>query len=435
MTSNAVNFDKAGATKLIFVNSNDDIYDIAISFNLFDSRTSTAFLETCNFVLSPNQELDFDVAYFQNNFDTSLKGKMIKNHPIDEDTELLKKIFGCIRFVKIISRSTREEAKLYIYGSEEGSLKVFILDSSFANDNAFDYFHIDFNTALDSKSKFYYDCINNIDRNYPHGFSSKTYKLALDFKVSPADFIHRMTYLYELYFPSELNLSKLYNMRLFEQHTSTMRINKSLFQVWVGGKPLPEEYKRNQIKWQNILTAGWTYKLYTDEDAARFEFSSHESKKIYDSLPNPTAQSDLLRMEILNKHGGVYVDLDTVPFEPIDQLVSNFDFFGILFGPKWGSLFVDNYFIGSIQGHPIIKQAIKNIILLFSDRSSLDHLGSSDKMFPNVFTSIIPLTRAVYQHAGRGQTRDVVLPVTYFNNHSTTIFSYATHYPKRLWKK
>jgi len=133
-----------------------------------------------------------------------------------------------------------------------------------------------------------------------------------------------------------------------------------------------------------------------------------------------------LRFEILKKFGGVYVDLDTEPFEPIDFLVMNFDFFGMLYGPVCGSLFIDNYFIGSAPGHPIINQAIENIISLSKNPSDL---------YPNLLTSIIPLTRAVYQRAGKYQTRDIILPVKYFNNHATSIFSYGTHYPKRLWKK
>jgi len=430
----SVNFGKAGANKVTLINNNDDDCDITVCFNLFDSRTSSTFSETHNFRLCARTDFFFDILYYQNKFDDMIK-ELLHDCPLDKDIEQLKKIFGCIKSVQVIHCSTGQEAKLYVYGPEEGGLKVFILNSSFTHQNAFDCFHIDFNAAVDSKSEYYHDCINNIDRLYSRGFSTKTYKFALDPKVMPGQFIERMKYLYEQYFLSEPNINNPNNIHLWEHSHSTTGINKSLFQVWVGGKPLPEEYKKNQVKWQKILSPDWTYKLYTDEDVAQFEFSSAESRKVYDSLPNPTAQSDLLRMEILNKHGGVYVDLDTEPFESIDLLVSNFDFFGLLLGPNRGNLFIDNYFIGSVGGHPIIKQTIDNIILFISDRSYLNHLGSLDKICPNVLTSIIPFTRAVYQHAGRGEMRDVILPIKYFNNHSTTMFSYATHYPKRLWKK
>lgn len=164
-------------------------------------------------------------------------------------------------------------------------------------------------------------------------------------------------------------------------------------------------------------------------------FSSEQSKQLYYSLPNKIAQSDLLRMEILKKFGGVYVDIDTEPFEPIDFLVHSFDFFCLLYGPTYGNLFIDTYFIGAIQNHPVINQVIDNIISFFSNPPDLSSFIKSDHILPNLMTSIIPLTRAVYQCAGRGNTRDVILPVKYFDNHFTCIFSYGNHYPTREWKK
>lgn len=103
---------------------------------------------------------------------------------------------------------------------------------------------------------------------------------------------------------------------------------------------MPDHYKKNQQKWLAILPSGWEYKLYTDSDIYSFEFSSTESRTVYNSLPNNTAKSDLIRMELLNKYGGLYVDLDTEPYELLDFLVYSFDFFGLLFGPQAGDLFI-----------------------------------------------------------------------------------------------
>lgn len=434
----AVNFDKASITKLTFINNGDDsngaIFDININFNLFDSRNSTAFLEKRTFILNSNSELFFDVSCYQNNFDNVIRNQMSQEDLTDEHTQQLKRIFGCIKSIQIKNRTSGEEARLYIYGAEDGSLKVFVLNASQESlittvNYKFDYFHINFNAAIGSQSEYYRDCINAVDKIYRNGTRSNLYHLAFDCGVTSIDFIERMRFLYETYFPSEPHLETILRLK------SNLGIKKCLFQIWIGTNPIPDEYKKNQIKWQSMLPSGWTYKLYTDEDVEKLEFSDTESKKVYDSLPNKIAQSDLLRMEILNKYGGVYVDLDTEPFESIDFLASNFDFFGMLYGPHRGGLFIDTYFIGSIPEHPIIKQVIKNIVTLFTDRSSLNHLERPEHIPPNILTSIIPLTRAVYQHAGRSQNRDILLPVKYFNNYSTSIFSYGTHYPKRLWKK
>jgi len=409
-----VNFDKAGINKLTFVNNNqNDAFDVMIGFNLFNSKNSTAFFNIESFVLKPGTELSFDVASFQNSFDNL----MIKNQEAideaidsDNDIEQLKKIFGCIKSVYVNNRKTGEEAKLYVYESMDNILKIFILGP--AHKALYDCFHIDFDAALDCKTIYYNDCVNNKRSNL--------YSLTLDSGVMPMDFIHKMRTIYQRFFPNVPNFENIVKL------DSRPKIKKFLFQIWIGDKPLPDDYRNYQLKWIKNLPADWEYKLYTNEDVAKFEFSSPESLITYNSLPNSTAQSDLLRMEILNKYGGVYLDLDTEPFEPLDFLIFNFDFFGILYGPGHGGLFIDNYFIGSVPNHPIIQQAIKNIILL----AKVPH-----ELHPILYSSIIPFTRAVYQHIGNYETKDIILPVKYFNNHSTSIFSYGIHYPKRLWKK
>ena len=55
--------------------------------------------------------------------------------------------------------------------------------------------------------------------------------------------------------------------------------------------------------------------------------------------------SDVLRLELLNRHGGIYVDLDTFPIKPFDDSLLSNTFFAIRrFNGK--GFFYDNYFMG-----------------------------------------------------------------------------------------
>jgi mannosyltransferase OCH1-like enzyme len=65
-----------------------------------------------------------------------------------------------------------------------------------------------------------------------------------------------------------------------------------------------------------------------------------------------------LRYEILYRHGGVYVDIDFECLKPLKELVENFDFFSCLI-PETDV--VANGIIGSIPGHPILRDCINRI--------------------------------------------------------------------------
>ena len=90
----------------------------------------------------------------------------------------------------------------------------------------------------------------------------------------------------------------------FELSENTV-IPKKIHQVWLGGD-LPDKYKRLTESWIKYHP-DWEYKLWTDSDAAELELINREA---FDSMKNLGMKSDLLRVEILNKFGGLYVDVD-----------------------------------------------------------------------------------------------------------------------------
>lgn len=48
-----------------------------------------------------------------------------------------------------------------------------------------------------------------------------------------------------------------------------------------------------------------------------------EYENLYNSLPRDVQRWDIIRYMILYKYGGIYTDLDTEYFKPINQLVND----------------------------------------------------------------------------------------------------------------
>jgi len=94
-----------------------------------------------------------------------------------------------------------------------------------------------------------------------------------------------------------------------------MAIPKILHMIWIGPTPFPYEANFNSYRKKH---PGWQIHLWTDKNLPALQ-----NKKIYDSIPIWTTKADLLRLEILAKYGGVYVDVDSVCLKPIDKLIKN----------------------------------------------------------------------------------------------------------------
>src|SRR5205823_736037 len=72
-------------------------------------------------------------------------------------------------------------------------------------------------------------------------------------------------------------------------------------------------------------------------------------------------QSDVMRLEILYRYGGVYVDCDSEPLRPLDDLLEDIECFAA-WSPNRGDAGqrpVANGTIGCEPRHPFIAEAIR----------------------------------------------------------------------------
>lgn len=104
------------------------------------------------------------------------------------------------------------------------------------------------------------------------------------------------------------------------------KIPKKLHQIWLGSE-LPDIYKSLIEKLQN-LHPEWEYKLWTDRDILHFDFPN---KNLFMESQNMGQKSDILRYEILNSFGGIYLDLDFAAIKPLDSLLGLDAFAGVAY--------------------------------------------------------------------------------------------------------
>jgi mannosyltransferase OCH1-like enzyme len=150
----------------------------------------------------------------------------------------------------------------------------------------------------------------------------------------------------------------------------------TLHQIWIGDNPLPTEWVDTVKGFASEY--GYKYKLWRDSTVKDLDFDSIPGlKSLYTSFGKELAgRADILRLLILYKYGGVYIDADTVIVKPEKFhtfLEKNTE--GVFFG--WENLtaartrklgigkirrLVANGLIGAEKGHPFLKALLEGIV-------------------------------------------------------------------------
>lgn len=179
------------------------------------------------------------------------------------------------------------------------------------------------------------------------------------------------------------------------------KIPRNIHQIWLGGA-LPERYIGWQKSWIDRHPE-WKYKLWTDADVDSLEMVN---SVFFNSISNLGAKSDILRYEILNKYGGIYIDTDFECFKSFDDIITKCSFFaGIPHCRKDGPL-INNGLIGSTPGNKIILNCILNI-----------KTNKIDETDPNSIMEITGpslLTDSVLKIIDAGENDIIIFPASFF---------------------
>ena len=122
-----------------------------------------------------------------------------------------------------------------------------------------------------------------------------------------------------------------------------LQIPRTIHSIWIGDEPLADEHARLGEQWR-ALHPEWEYKLWTEQDVPAVPAA--------DRARNLAERADVLRYEILRRHGGVYVDVDVECLRPLDDLLTGVEVFAAYEVP--GRLC--NAVMGGVAHHPALHR-------------------------------------------------------------------------------
>lgn len=167
---------------------------------------------------------------------------------------------------------------------------------------------------------------------------------------------------FDLLYDAEKGQQWKFVKKLYEKYLkakpSKNRIPKIIHQIWLGG-PLPKKYEALQKSWIE-MHPDWEYYLWSDADVPDFPFVNRER---FEKAVNVGEKADIFRYEILNLHGGLYVDTDFECIRSFDVLHDTCDLYAGILGAYENDqeVYIGNALIGSVPQHPILQACIKRI--------------------------------------------------------------------------
>lgn len=115
---------------------------------------------------------------------------------------------------------------------------------------------------------------------------------------------------------------------------------------------MPQEFVKYRESWRRHHPE-WEMRLWTDENLP----PDLVREEAYERLRKPAERSDIIRLEVLLRFGGVYVDTDFECLRSIEPLLEGTDFFATYIAPRR----IVNGVIGAAPGHPILERAVREI--------------------------------------------------------------------------
>tara|TARA_R110001592_G_scaffold321636_1_gene600223 strand:- start:6647 stop:10270 length:3624 start_codon:yes stop_codon:yes gene_type:complete len=199
------------------------------------------------------------------------------------------------------------------------------------------------------------------------------------------------------------------------------KIPKIIHQIHLGNKPLSDEELFWQDSWKKHHP-DWEYILWDDERVSTLKM---ENEKAFVACKNFSEQSDVLRFELLNQFGGLYVDTDFECLKNVENFFMEKDF--VICKQTKNSLC--GAFMACIPGHPFIKKLIEDLPARMVTHGHKDFglATAAIKYGPEYINDTLGV--------GIGMEPYYVYPYLWFENHrrsenfrETSPESYAVHH-------
>jgi len=120
--------------------------------------------------------------------------------------------------------------------------------------------------------------------------------------------------------------------------------------------------------YNRLMSLDYDYRYVSTEDREEYikHYASDDEYEQFQKLTNGAAQADFWRVFVLNREGGVYMDIDAHLFWPLSKIIKNDDK-ELFILTKRGTY--NNYFIASVPNNPILKSALEIIMNNIKNRN------------------------------------------------------------------
>lgn len=311
----------------------------------------------------------------------------------------------------IIKVFQTQNHKLKFNVSYKKNLQIPLIDLSFEKKRDFPV-HIEFEAELKDNDEY-----NLLIKGH------EDYIKAVPEGVDPKTFFEKIKNVYK---KNNINLKILSNQRTSRKKKS--KISRIIHQIWFGGHPIPELFKKWQEEWK-AKHPGWIFILWNEKRIKEKFSNGLHNQAIYDEarmMYDYATMSKVVRYEILYKFGGIYVDPDVRCFENFSTLHETYDFYAGFgrFYKSFGAC--NNGVIGSRSKHPILKRCM-SLIKACETKPG----GLYDWTACNLATK--PFTQAIYETMNTKENLDIIFPRSYFDgnevvkefNHTESIYEAA----------
>lgn len=127
-----------------------------------------------------------------------------------------------------------------------------------------------------------------------------------------------------------------------------MPIPKIIHQIWLGSKQAPSDLMNHWI----TINPKFRYILWTEANLPDLK-----NKVQFEATPKMNDKADILRYEILYRYGGFFMDADSLPLKPLDDLLE----YDIVTVAEGRANFLVNGIIGITPKHPAMKMMIDEV--------------------------------------------------------------------------
>ncbi len=201
-----------------------------------------------------------------------------------------------------------------------------------------------------------------------------------------------------------------------------LKIPKIIHQIWLGGL-VPKKYAKWMSTWSEHHP-DWTYILWTDDD---IQYLRLFNRDLFNKAKNYGEKSDILRVELINLFGGLYIDTDYECLKPLDQF-HHCNSFYVSAIPYGGVGFAtNNALIAAPPRHPLLKKLVETM------KKSAKFPDLSNRTGPIYFT------RTIFENFDLIPKDATIYPPCYFTPDPyaarTDENSYAIHRFDASWVK